>query len=194
MPKPPQAASSASPEEQLDTLLAKLSNATAEASTTQDKSAFLKARGQVYQIRNEVAKLVKAHHLDEPSLPRIPANPWAVPRKGAKPPRLKTRKQDAPPQHLEAAPAPEAAVRPEPVVIDREGRTTPLSRLATLPPHQEQALPEAASRLRALRVQALEVLPLCEGLGREAAYAVRHQVDLLADVLAMADRLAREAS
>lgn len=83
---------------------------------------------------------------------------------------------------------------PEAVVIDREGRTTPLQRLGSLPPPENQALPEAAARLRALRAQALEVLPLCEGLDREAAYAVRHQVDLLADVLAMADRLAREAS
>lgn len=85
-------------------------------------------------------------------------------------------------------------MQPEAVVIDRGGHTTPLSRLATLRPPQDQAIPEAASRLRAIRAQALEVLPLCEGLDREAAFAVRHQVDLLADVLAMADRLAREAS
>jgi hypothetical protein len=59
---------------------------------------------------------------------------------------------------------------------------------------QEPSIPEAAARFRALRLQALEVLPACEGLSREDGYAVRHQIDLLADVLAMADRLAREAS
>jgi len=90
------------------------------------------------------------------------------------------------------------AQEPEPVeaeelVIDRMGHTTPVRALGVNPPPQD-ALPEAAARIRALRAQALEILPLCEGLSREDGYAVRHQIDLLADVLVMGDRLAREAS
>lgn len=107
-------------------------------------------------------------------------------------------KQSAPPQQFaDALEGLDAALRTlpeaEPMVIDRTGHGTPLRALGTYPPPQE-AIPEAAKRLRTLRAQALEILPLCEGLSREDGYAVRHQIDLLADVLAMGDRIAREAS
>jgi len=99
-----------------------------------------------------------------------------------------------PPAPKVAHHAPELApVEAEELVIDRMGHTTPVRALGVNPPPQD-ALPEAAARIRALRAQALEILPLCEGLSREDGYAVRHQIDLLADVLVMGDRLAREAS
>jgi hypothetical protein len=182
MPKPHPAVSTASPEELLDTLLAKLSNATAEAFTALDKSAFIKARGRVYLHRNEIAKLVKAHGLEEPQLPKVPTNPWAfAPGKVTERPTT----QDAPPQQLEVPSAPDPAMPHE---------AAPIRPIEPLHPASEQGLPEAAARIRALRAQALEVLPLCQGLTYEAGRVVHREVDLLADVLAMADRLAREAS
>ena len=101
MPKATPAAHAASPEEQLDTLLAKLSNATAEASTTQDKATFLTTRKRIFDCRHRISLLVKAHGLEEPELPKVPSNPWSNRGgKKAKSKRLKTRKQGAPPPAL----------------------------------------------------------------------------------------------
>lgn len=65
-----------SPEEQLDTLLAKLSNATAECSSAPDRAAYLAARNRVYLHRSAINNLVKLHDLERPELPDIPANPF----------------------------------------------------------------------------------------------------------------------
>lgn len=97
MPQPAPAEPTAAPQELLDMLLLKLVNATGEAATAPDKKAFLQARGRVYQHRNEIAKLVKAHGLAEPSLPGIPVNPWA---RGSIRPAASPSGQDAPPPAL----------------------------------------------------------------------------------------------
>lgn len=55
-------------------------------------------------------------------------------------------------------------------------------------------LPPVAARFRALRTQAVDLLPLCDGLEPEEAAAVRHQIDLLAEVLATGNRLAGEVA
>ncbi len=183
MTKRGRTAPTVSPEESLDTLLAKLSNATGDCATALDKRVFVKARAKVHQLRWEIGKLVKDHDLESPMLPAIPPNPWAKPQFRNK---RAASKQSAPPQQLAASPEPEGAVQPDPVPL----HVSPPARAFS----PQEPLPEAAARFRALRVEALEILPLCEGLSREDGYAVRHQIDLLADVLAMGDRLAREAS
>ena len=65
-----------SPEEQLDTLLAKLSNATAECIAAPDRAAYLAARNRVYLHRSAINNLVKLHDLERPELPDIPTNPF----------------------------------------------------------------------------------------------------------------------
>jgi hypothetical protein len=67
----------ASPEEQLDTLLAKLSNATGDCCTALNRHAFMAARSRVYLHRNAIKRLVAHHDLEAPSLPEIPTNPFA---------------------------------------------------------------------------------------------------------------------
>jgi hypothetical protein len=94
MSKPHAAAATASPEEQLDTLLAKLSNATADCVTALNKVAFQKARAAVHQHRWNISKLLKAHDLEAPVLPAIPSNPWAKPITRS---RKTVSKQSAPP-------------------------------------------------------------------------------------------------
>lgn len=49
--------------------------------------------------------------------------------------------------------------------------------------------PTLAARFRALRAQALDLLPECEGLTPEEAKAAEKEIDLLADVLALGVRL-----
>jgi hypothetical protein len=65
-----------------------------------------------------------------------------------------------------------------------------------MPPEPErlQPLPEVAHRFRALRMQAMELLPQCQGLSRDDAQSFEHQIDLLADVLALGVRLAHEVA
>lgn len=74
----PEPSMTPSPEEQLDTLLAKLSNATAECIAATDRKAFTDARNSVYQLRATIGRLVMTHaQLEAPTLPEIPTNPFA---------------------------------------------------------------------------------------------------------------------
>ena len=188
-----QSTSTVSPEEQLDTLLAKLSNATGECAIALDKPVFVAARKRAHQFRWQIGKLVKAEGLESPMLPPLPTNPWTKPQaKGL----AKARKQSAPPQQLQpkAARLPEAFMPPEfPPARELPRCHCALPKGMTDSPSLDRQVPEAAARLRALRAQALEILPQFEGVSRDEAYAIRHQIDLLADVLAMGDRILREA-
>lgn len=125
---------------------------------------------KLYWAQQEVRDLCQAHGLEVP--------PEAQKRERG------TTKQDAPPHHLQDALGQEGAMQPEPKPA------LPVQAA----PERLQPLPEVAGRFRALRTQALELLPLCQGLSGEEAKAVERQIDLLADVLAVGVRLAHEVA
>lgn len=119
------AASAASPEEQLDTLLAKLSNATGACATALDKGSFLKARSLAYVYRHEISKLVKTHRLEAPTLPRTPTNPF---KKGG--PGAKAKSKTPPPSTWKRLDM-DAVMRPE---SEAQAIDTPIGDLGKLPP------------------------------------------------------------
>ena len=132
---------------------------------------------KLYWAQQEVRDLCQAHGLEIP--------PEAQKKRGIK--------QDAPPQQLESAASAGGPVQPDPKPSATEPQAL-VQPLAPAAPEKLLPLPEAAARFRALRNQALELLPMCQGLSREEAAAVEHQIDLLADVLAVGVRLAHEVA
>lgn len=71
-------------EGQLVRLLDKMKTYGRTCETATDQAAFLVARQGMYQARFDLLRLVRRKKLSMPSIPAIPANPWAKPRgKGA---------------------------------------------------------------------------------------------------------------
>lgn len=97
---------------------------------------------------------------------------------------------ESPHSGIATSPNPPRLVGPRAILAQREA-------MAALPKsgeHQLSLIPSVADRFRALRTQAVDLLPLCDGLEPEEAAAVRHQIDLLAEVLATGNRLAGEVA
>lgn len=73
----PMETSDLTPQEQLVALLAQLGTATQDCTAAVDRGGYLKSRSLIYQCRAAIKRLVATAGLEAPSLPDIPANPYA---------------------------------------------------------------------------------------------------------------------